>query len=201
MKKQFMPLALVSLLVCSLLCTSAFAANRDTQTEPAVIEVDTAALFSTIESNEAQMVNVLEKQAGAVVVAPEFSHFSDVATSNALQAGGDVGQIADYVPSTESHEDGIAPESSGELAAGKSWSYDAQFMSKGQKITISVDYTPTSSNMQIGSKDSNGTVYYTTVTGGSGSATFSINKAGSYSIYVGNPSSVSVDFDVSYILY
>lgn len=75
MKKQFMPLALVSLLVCSLLCTSAFAANRDTQTEPAVIEVDTAALFSTIESNEAQMVNVLEKQAGAVVVAPEFSHF------------------------------------------------------------------------------------------------------------------------------
>ena len=55
MKKQFMPLALVSLLVCSLLCTSAFAANRDTQTEPAVIEVDTAALFSTIESNEAQI--------------------------------------------------------------------------------------------------------------------------------------------------
>ena len=200
MKKQFMPLALVSLLVCSLLCTSAYAANRDTQMEPAVIEVDTAALFSTIESNEAQMVNVLEKQAGAVVVAPEFSHFSDVATSNALQAGGDVEQT-DYVPGTESHEDGIDPESSGELAAGKSWSYDAQFMSKGQKITISVDYTPTSSNMQIGSKDSNGTVYYTTVTGGSGSATFSINKAGSYSIYVGNPSSVSVDFDVSYILY
>ena len=165
-----------------------------------MIEVDTAALFSTIESNEAQMVNVLEKQAGAVVVAPEFSHFSDVATSNALQAGGDVGQIADYVPSTESHEDGIAPESSGELAAGKSWSYDAQFMSKGQKITISVDYTPTSSNMQIGLKDSNGTVYYTTVTGGSGSATFSINKTGTYSIYVGNPSSVSVNFDVSYIL-
>ena len=141
MKKQFMPLALVSLLVCSLLCTSAFAANRDTQTEPAVIEVDTAALFSTIESNEAQMVKVLEKQAGAVVVAPEFSHFSDVATSNALQAGGDVEQT-DYVPGTESHEDGIDPESSGELAAGKSWSYDAQSMSKGQKITISVDYTP-----------------------------------------------------------
>ena len=141
MKKQFMPLALVSLLVCSLLCTSAFAANRDTQTEPAVIEVDTAALFSTIESNEAQMVNVLEKQAGAVVVAPEFSHFSDVATSNALQAGGDVEQT-DYVPGTESHEDGIDPESSGELAAGKSWSYDAQSMSKGQKITISVDYPP-----------------------------------------------------------
>lgn len=199
MTKQFMPLALVSLLVCSLLCTSAFAADRDTQTEPAVIEVDTAALFSTIESNEAQMVNVLEKQAGAVVVAPEFSHFSDVATSNALQAGGDVEQT-DYVPGTESHEDGIDPESSGELAAGKSWSYDAQSMSKGQKITISVDYTPTSSNMQIGLKDSNGTVYYTTVTGGSGSATFSINKTGTYSIYVGNPSSVSVNFDVSYIL-
>ena len=33
-----------------------------------------------------------------------------------------------------------------------------------------------------------------------GSATFSINKTGTYSIYVGNPSSVSVNFDVSYIL-
>lgn len=204
MKKRFMPLTLAFLLVCSLLCTSAFAANGGSQTEPAVIEVDTAALFSIIESSDVQMVNALETQGGADVVAPDTaqsSRIGDVAAPNALQAGGDVGQIADYVPSTESHEDGIAPESSGELAAGKSWSYDAQFMSKGQKITISVDYTPTSSNMQIGSKDSNGTVYYTTVTGGSGSATFSINKAGSYSIYVGNPSSVSVDFDVSYILY
>ncbi len=54
--------------------------------------------------------------------------------------------------------------------------------------------------MQIGLKDSNGTVYYTTVTGGSGSATISMNKNGTYSIYVGNPSSVSVNFDVSYIL-
>ena len=61
MKKQFMPLALVSLLVCSLLCTSAYAANRDTQMEPAVIEVDAAALFSTIEGNGVQMINVLEK--------------------------------------------------------------------------------------------------------------------------------------------
>ena len=61
MKKQFMPLALVSLLVCSLLCTSAFAANRVTQMEPAVIEVDAAALFSTIEGNGVQMINVLEK--------------------------------------------------------------------------------------------------------------------------------------------
>lgn len=199
MKKRFMPLTLASLLVCALLCTSAFAANRDTQTEPAVIEVEPAALFSTIGNSDVQMVNVLEKQAGAVVVAPEFSHFSDVVAPNALQVGGDVEQT-NYVPGTESHKDGIDPEASGELAAGKSWSYDAQSMSKGQKITISVDYTPTSSNVQIGLKDSNGTVYYTTVTGGSGSATFSINKNGTYSIYVGNPSSVSVNFDVSYLL-
>lgn len=197
MKKQFMPLALVSLLVCSLLCTSAFAANRDTQTEPAVIEVDTAALFSTIESNEAQMVNVLEKQAGAVVVGSadmaELSSIDDVTATNALRAGGTVEQSADYVPG------GNTP-TKGNLAAGRTLTYRMLPMTKRQTVTISIEYTSASSEMRVGLKDSSGVVDYESVSDGSGTAAFEIAKDGVYSIYVENPSSVSIYFDVSYLL-
>lgn len=41
------------------------------------------------------------------------------------------------------------------LATGNAWSYDAESMSKVQKIIISFNYTPISSNVQVDLKDSN----------------------------------------------
>lgn len=196
MKKRFMPLTLASLLVCSLLCTSAFANNKDAGTEPAVSKVDTAALFSAIESSDVQMASALEKQAGAVVIVPDTaqcSRLSDVATSNALQAGSTVEQVANYIPIGNT-------SAKGNLATGRMLTYRTLSMTEGQTVTINIDYTPVSSEMRVGLKDSSGVVGYETVSDGFGTATFDIDKDGIYSIYVENSSPVSVHFNVSYIL-
>jgi hypothetical protein len=94
----------------------------------------------------------------------------------------------------------VEPFANGDLAAGKSYSYDYQSLSKGQTVTINADWTPTGSNVNIGLKSSNGTVTSKTVTGGSGEVTYTINSTGYYYIYIGNPSSAGVKFTVSYIV-
>ena len=89
---------------------------------------------------------------------------------------------------------------SGDLAAGSSYSYDYQYLAQGQKVTINATWTPTGSNIQIGLKSSGGTVTAKTVSGGSGSVTYTINSSGYYYIYIGNPSLSSVKFSISYIV-
>lgn len=49
-------------------------------------------------------------------------------------------------------------------------------------------------------KSSSGTVTAKTVSSGSGSVTYTVNASGNYSIYIGNPSTANVKFDVSYIV-
>ena len=94
----------------------------------------------------------------------------------------------------------MGPMATGDLGAGKSYSYDKQYLSKDQKVTINAEWTPTGSDIKIGLKSSSGTVTAKTVSGGSGSVTYTINSSGDYYIYVGNPSKSAVKFDVSYIV-
>ena len=123
----------------------------------------------------------------------EFFSIDDVTATNALRAGGTVEQAADYVPG------GNTP-AKGNLAAGRTLTYRMLQMTKGQTVTISIEYTPASSEMRVGLKDSSGVVDYESVSDGSGTAAFEIAKDGVYSIYVENPSPVSIHFDVSYLL-
>lgn len=94
----------------------------------------------------------------------------------------------------------VEPLATGDLGSGKSYSYDKQYLSKGEKVTINAEWTPTGSDINIGLKSSSGTVTSKKVSGGSGSVTYTINSSGDYYIYIGNPSKSSVKFDVSYIV-
>ena len=106
----------------------------------------------------------------------EFSSIDDVTATNALRAGGTVEQAADYVPG------GNTP-TKGNLAAGRTLTYRMLPMTKRQTVTISIEYTPASSEMRVGLKDSSGVVDYESVSDGSGTAAFEIAKDGVYSIY------------------
>ena len=108
----------------------------------------------------------------------------------------EIGSIDDLLPI----EEGIMPLAKGELSAGKGYTYGSVSISAGQKITISGSYTPTNAKLQVGYVNSSGTVTYVTLTGVSGSHTFSVNKTGPYQIAEGNLSSYDVTFDVCYIV-
>jgi len=94
----------------------------------------------------------------------------------------------------------ITPFANGDLGAGKSYSYNKQYLAKGKKVTINAEWTPTESDIRIGLKSSSGTVTAKTVSDGVGNVTYEIQVSGDYYIYVGNPSSSSVNFDISYIV-
>ena len=134
----------------------------------------------------------LEEQAMSIEGSENVYVVGGVATLRSEE----IGSIDDLLPI----EEGIMPLAKGELSAGKGYTYGSVSISAGQKITISGSYTPTNAKLRVGYVNSSGTVTYVTLTGGSGSHTFSVNKTGTYQIYVGNPSSYDVEFDVSYIV-
>lgn len=94
----------------------------------------------------------------------------------------------------------ITSMASGDLGAGKSYSYDKQYLAKGKKVTINAEWAPTESDLKIGLKSSSGNIAAKTVSDGYGSVTYEINTSGDYYIYIGNPSKSAVKFDVSYIV-
>ena len=106
------------------------------------------------------------------------------------------GNIDDLLPSDWD----AMPLAKGELGSGQGYAYGSVTISAGQKLTISGTYTPTDATMQVGYVNSSGTVTYVTFTGGSGSHTFTVSKSGTYQIYLYNPSSYDLEFNVSYIL-
>ena len=91
--------------------------------------------------------------------------------------------------------------SSGNLNPGKGYTFDRQTMGKGSQVTIYASWTSPDSDLLVGLLSlSTNTIYYDTLTGGEGSATFQVNTTEEYAIYVGNPSPSAVQFDVSYIV-
>jgi uncharacterized membrane protein len=91
--------------------------------------------------------------------------------------------------------------SSGNLNPGKGYTFDRQTIGKGSQVTIYASWTSPDSDLLIGLLSlSTNTIYYDTLTGGEGSATFQVNTTEEYAIYVGNPSPSPVQFDVSYIV-
>lgn len=68
-------------------------------------------------------------------------------------------------------------------------------------MTVNANWTPTSANVQIGLIDNNtGYGLVKTVSNGSGSASFEITGDSNFSIFIGNLSTSSIHFDVSYIV-
>lgn len=112
----------------------------------------------------------------------------------------DVSLIEDNSVSLDGESTIITPMASGDLAAGKSYSYDYQYIAKDQKVTINAEWTPAESDIRIGLKSSNGTITAKTVSDGEGGVTYKIQSGGYYYIYIGNPSGSDVDFHVSYIV-
>lgn len=149
------------------------------------------------DSNGGSVVEVVD----AAVV---DMHAGDAVYANdvekAVLENEDVRLIEDNLLSFDRENGIVTPMANGSLAPGASYSFDKQYIAKGQKVTINAEWTPTSSNMKIGLKSDGGTITANTVSGGSGSAAYQINTSGYYYIYIGNPSSSSVNFYISYIV-
>lgn len=95
----------------------------------------------------------------------------------------------------------VEPLASGNLSPGAYVLFDRQTLAQGNSVVISASWTPTSSDLEVGIySHALGLVYDTTLSGGSGSASFDVNATGEYSIYVENPSAATVRFDVSYLV-
>lgn len=143
---------------------------------------------------------------GTVVSIDDAAVIADTATQTIAL---DAGTIRVGTPGTTDEEQvpvdntvtdmGIMPLASGELAAHQGFSYGSVTIGAGKTLTVSVTYTPTNATMRIGYVDSNNTATYVNIYGGSGSHTFTISKAGTYSIYIYNPSSYDVEYSTSYI--
>ena len=95
---------------------------------------------------------------------------------------------------------GIMPRASGELAAHSGYKYGSVTVGAGGTLTVSATYTPTNATMRIGYVDSSGVITYVNISNGSGSHTFEISKAGTYKIYIFNPSSYDVSYRTSYLV-
>ncbi len=93
----------------------------------------------------------------------------------------------------------IKPLASGELAAHQGYRYGSVTVGAGKTLTVSATYTPTNATMRIGYVDSNNIATYVNISGDSGSHTFKISKAGTYSIYIYNSSSYDVEYSTSYL--
>jgi len=94
----------------------------------------------------------------------------------------------------------ITPRASGNLAAGDSYSFDKQYLAKGQTVTINAKWTPVEANIKIGIKSSDGTTTAKSVSDGEGSVTYEIKTSDNYYIYISNPSKFDISFKVSYIV-
>ena len=79
------------------------------------------------------------------------------------------------------------------ISGGHSAKADTGFwMGAGETITIRATYTPVQASLDVGVEGSDGTFYYTTVTGGSINKTIRVPEAGNYKLAIRNNASVTV---------
>ena len=161
--------------------------------------------FAAAASDVEQTVNV--NSDGTVVSIDDVVAIAD----NAVQTiAPDPGTIQVGTPSTADEEQvpvddtvtdmgDIMPLASGELAAHQGYSYGSVTVGAGKTLTVSATYTPTNATMRIGYVNSDNIATYVNISGGSGSHTFTISKAGTYSIYIYNSSNYDVEYSTSYL--
>lgn len=161
--------------------------------------------FAAAASDVEQTVNV--NSDGTVVSIDDVVAIAD----NAVQTIAlDAGTIQVGTPSTADEEQvpvddtvtdmgDIMPLASGELAAHQGYSYGSVTVGAGKTLTVSATYTPTNATMRIGYVNSDNIATYVNISGGSGSHTFTISKAGTYSIYIYNSSNYDVEYSTSYL--
>lgn len=94
----------------------------------------------------------------------------------------------------------IEPNTSGSLSSGSSTTFDKQYLTSGDTVTI----TETSSNnrdLSVGLKSvATGNIYAATVSGGNGTVVATVNTSGYYYIYVKNVSTGSTKFTCDYVV-
>ena len=180
--KKLACITMACVMAISCLAVSAFAAESEQEMsitgEKNVFMVDKAASMGSEMTDNVGAKNVFTAD-GAAASGSEMT-----------------GNIDDLLPSDWD----AMPLAKGELGSGQGYAYGSVTISAGQKLTISGTYPPTDATMQVGYVNSSGTVTYVTFTGGSGSHTFTVSKSGTYQIYLYNPSSYDLEFNVSYIL-
>lgn len=98
-------------------------------------------------------------------------------------------------------EGGISPYATGSLLPGAELPIRRQTMYAGQRVVLSVNYSPSSATIHIGIKNTaTGIRTYHVPRNGTGTISIPVDTTGTYEIFVKNASSVSVRVDLSYMV-
>jgi len=135
---------------------------------------------------------------GAVIIDADIIFSSD--TEGAIGVNKNVSLIENDNVLYDGDNIDSTQESSGNLVAGKSFSYDKQYLAKSQTVSIYAEWTPDEANIELGLKSSDGTITAITLSDGEGSVACEIMTSDYYYIYIGVPSKSDVSFEVSYIV-
>jgi len=180
-KYSILSLFLALVLAVSVTCT-AFATTAPTTADTIFGAMD--------EDNEGSTANVLVDDDSvrfeSIAVDDPESDFSNVSTDEVSPLSSNV----------------AVPFGTGSIAPGHAITIDPQTMCAGQRISVNVTYTPTTTNLRIGVKNMTTNQTYTgLISAGYGSKTITIPTTGTYRIYVANPSTTTtVRVNVSYFL-
>ena len=205
----------VAALACTL-CASCLGMSVLAAEVPSTIDVPNAELMnvSDVKTGDMGEARIIESDDGFVdlsqmKLSTDSSDFAKVietttgfADLSQFNLSTDAADNMMFYQRTVSAKAGEAvPYASGNLSGGKGYAFDSQDLTKGQKVTVNANWTPTSANVQIGLIDNNtGYGLVKTVSNGSGSASFEITGDSNFSIFIGNLSTSSIHFDVSYIV-
>ena len=183
-KHSMLSLLLALVLVAGITC-AAFAT-----TAPTAADDTSNVIFGAIDEFEANQTDVLADD-DSVAFEPVPA---DGQENSSIEVP--AGELS-FVPAGEA-----IPLGTGSLAPGQAIAIDPQTLNVGQKISVYVTYTPTTTNLQIGVKNMTMNQTYTSlISGGSGAKTITIPITGTYRIYVANPSTTAtVHVHVSYFL-
>lgn len=209
--RKTVAIALACALGASCLAMSAFAADL-----PSSIDVPNAELMDVadVKTGGEGDARIVESANGFMDLSTMKLSTESIDSAKIIESTTGFADLSQFNLSTDT-ADGMAfyagtvtakageavPYASGSLSSGKGYAFDAQDLVKGQKVTIDATWTPTSAKVQIGLiNNKTGYGLVKTVTNGSGSVSFEITGDSNFSIFIGNASSSSIHFDVSYIV-
>lgn len=190
--KGKMSIAIAAIMVMGCMCLTAFAAAE-----------------SSIDQDDAELVDVgtLKTEETA-----DWGKLVDTALYSNRVAYYDVADIqvaenVEWATLLDEEAEGVVaadetmPLARGNLAPEKAYIFNSMSLTKGEIITLDATWTPSSAGVSIGLiNNATGVGIMKPVTGGSGTAAFEVTQTGNFSLVIANTSSVSVNWDMSYII-
>lgn len=192
MKKNVLAIGIMALLVCAVGLSVALASDN--------VTVPPAAKVSEISGSEGQSVELGSRVDAPINSVGGCDCVNDSATISLDETIVEHGSVClDCVrPIGEKvSDDGTRAtySISGTLTPCEMHCYGPWYFSSGEDTTVSISWTPTSSSVDVGLRDSAGNFYYVTCTGGACSHTFHIVQGGNYHVCIRNSGASTINYN------